>query len=193
MQKYLVVFLWTHCSWKSSYARAMIDYSKCKEIVVPSPKSDWWNYKLTVWKDIFALWHYHAQCWWVDWFWPISKSKQWILDLSQRDEKVMVIEWVLMVTAPIFQTILNASIRSGRKVIISYLWVSEQEARKRLYKRNWWKQVWDSIVTKKRYYDKRIVDLKRDFEWCWFQFIDINTEKISPEEWAKKIRETFIK
>lgn len=187
MQKYLVVFLWTHCSWKSSYAREMIQFEKCKEVEIQGQK-------LTIWDDCFALWHYHAQCWWCDWFWPLRKTKESIIrNACERDEKLMVIEWFMLLSQPVLETIRQAQIMSWRKVFIVYLEVSEKEALRRLSIRNWWKQVWPWILEKKRWYDRRIDDLKKLYDNENYRFIKIDTEKIKPKESSIYIKENFIK
>lgn len=183
--KYLITAIGTHCSWKSSYARELLDYANWHEEV----KTEEW-YKMTLGKDVFALWHYHAQCWGCDGFWPISKTKLGIIDLCQRDEKVMVCEWVLFVTDPVFSVLRQASQLSGRKVVVCYLYVSEKEALKRLNIRNGWKARWDSILTKKRYYDKRIKDLEQLYPD--FKFMFINTEEISPKEAVAHIKKEIL-
>lgn len=184
MDKYLIVWIWTHCSWKSSYAREMLDYGKDT-----TETFDRWC-KITLWDDVFALWHYHNNCWWVDWCWPLKDSKQFILDLCTRPEKIMFIEWVLLLSDPVFEVIRQAWEKSWRKVIILYLIVWEKEALQRVYNRNWWKKIGQWLVNKKRYYDKRIKELEKKYTDFEFNYID--TEQIMPKEAVEKIKKDLF-
>ena len=182
MQKKLVVFLWTHCSWKSSYAREFINYDKCFEWIMD-------GYKITFWDDVFAIWHYHNNCWWADWCWPLQNTKNAILDLCDRQEKTMVVEWVLLLSEPVFEVIRQAQQKSWREVVIVYLRVPEQEALKRVYQRNWWKKVWEWILRKKRYYDERIKVLENMFKE--FKYLFIDTDRIGIKESVEQIKNLY--
>lgn len=183
--KYFVTVIWTHCSWKSSYARELLDYDNChSEIKTP----EW--YKITLWKDVFSIWHYHAICWWGDWFWKLSFTKKWIIESCERYENIMIWEWILFLSVPVFDVFRKVSQISWRQVVILYLYVSIEEATKRLIQRNWWKSRKDWIVKKKIYYDKRIKEL--EILYPEFRFIFINTEEISPKDAVEHIKKEIL-
>lgn len=182
MKKSIVVFLWTHCSWKSSYARNLVWYKDMSQ-----EKTENW-YKITVGDDRFAMGHYHNPCGWVDWFWAISKSKKAFVDLAcDRQETLMIVEWVLLMTEPVFDALDRARIKSGRDVYIVFLDVSPQVSMERLYKRNGWKQVWPWIINKWMYFRKRIMELWAKFKQ--FKQLYINTDWITVEEWLKQVKD----
>jgi hypothetical protein len=181
--KKIVVFLGTHCSWKSSYARSLVWY-----------KNEWQEqidyrwYKITVGEDRFAMGHYHNACGGVDWFWAISKSKQAFTDLAcERQESLMIVEWVLLVTEPVFQALDRARIKSGRDVYIVFLDVSPQVSMERLYWRNGWKPVWPGIINKWTYFRKRIMELWAKFKQ--FKQLYINTDWKTVEDWLKQVKD----
>lgn len=179
--KYFVTFIGTHCSWKSSYARAMFPmWAEVNEI-----KTEEW-YKVTVGNDVFALWHYHNQCGGWDWFGKLSKTKQGIIDLSTREEKFMVGEWILFISEPMFDVFRKMSQISWRKVIVVYLYVSIAQAMGRLMVRNWWKARKSWLATKKVYYDKRIKALEESYPD--FNFLYVNTENTRAEEIIELIK-----
>ena len=183
MNKKIVVFLGTHCSWKSSYARNLVWYKDISQEII----DEHW-YKITLGEDRFAMGHYHNTCGWVDWFWPISKSKKAFWELAcSRQESLMILEWVLLVSEPVFETIDKARIMSGRDVYVVYLDVSPQESMERLFKRNGGKPVWPGIINKGTYFRKRIMELWAKFKQ--FKQLYINTDWLPVEEWLKQVKD----
>lgn len=186
MNKKIVVFLGTHCSWKSSYARSLVWYNGIEQ----EKKDDRW-YKITVGKDRFAMGHYHNTCGWVDWFWPLSKTKKAMIELAcERQETLMIVEWVLMISEPVFNIIDIARVKSGRDVYIVFLDVSPQESMERVYKRNGGKAIWPGILNKWSFYRKRIMELWAKFKQ--FKQLYIDTDNLSVEDWIKQVKDFIL-
>lgn len=185
MKKYLIVFLWTNCSWKSSYAREILWGG---EII----STEFDGCKISIWDDSVALWRYKTNCWGADGMKKVSDIKENILNISiWRNEKIFVVEWVLLTYRTVLDFIRRAQIISWRETYIFYLKASEKTLQQRLLKRNWWKALFEQQLKKKKDFDKRFHQF-RCLESDNLHFIEIDTEKISVKDWVYYIKNILL-